>query len=66
MSHVPEWNPIKEQVMENRITLGDDRPQGGSETPPTIGEVLAELLAQYQVRFPQVRITVVETPVAAV
>jgi hypothetical protein len=34
--------------------------------PQAIGAVLAELLAQYQARFPEVRIVVVETPVAAV
>jgi len=34
--------------------------------PQPIGAVLAELLAQYQARFPQVRITVVETPAVAI
>jgi len=52
--------------MENRFTQWVDRPQETVETPPTIGQVLAELLAQYQVRFPDVRITVVETPLTAV
>jgi hypothetical protein len=33
--------------------------------PAAIGEVLAELLAQYQARFPEVQITVVEVPTAA-
>jgi hypothetical protein len=30
--------------------------------PQPIGKVLADLLAAYQVRYPEVRITVVETP----
>jgi hypothetical protein len=30
-----------------------------------IGEILAELLAQYQVRFPEVRIPTTETSAAA-
>lgn len=55
--------------MENRITHfenpGVDRDQRSSE-PQRIGIILAELLAQYQTRFPEVRIAVVETPVAAV
>ena len=33
--------------------------------PVAIGEVLAELLAQYQARFPDVQITVVDTAAAA-
>lgn len=52
--------------MENRITQIDDRRPQSSDIPPTIGQVLAELLAQYQVRFPQVQITLVETPAAVV
>jgi DNA-binding transcriptional LysR family regulator len=52
--------------VENRITQFDDRREQPADIPPTIGQVLAELLAQYQVRFPQVRITLVETPAAVV
>lgn len=45
--------------MNNRITT---TPEPRSEGPQPIGEVLAELLAQYQARFPNVKISVVETP----
>lgn len=38
---------------------------GHRDGPQPIGEILAELLAEYEVRFPEVRIAVVETPVAA-
>jgi hypothetical protein len=63
-----------EKVMENRVNrMESDRlsprlPTSGEECrgPQPIGAVLAELLAQYQARFPQVRITVVETPTAAI
>jgi hypothetical protein len=55
--------------MENRISQfeneereREDRRRG----PRPIGAILAGLLAQYQVRFPQVRIAVVETPAVAV
>jgi hypothetical protein len=55
--------------MENRITQFEspvgDRDQRSGE-PQRIGAILAELLAQYQSRFPEARIAVVETPVAAV
>jgi hypothetical protein len=51
--------------MENRISAFYDefheRPH--DDGPRPIGEILAELLAQYQVHHPEVRITVVETPV---
>ena len=33
-----------------------------SDQPQPIGEILAELLARYQQRFPGVQIAVVETP----
>lgn len=57
--------------MENRISAFYDNLNGQREErdrhdgPHPIGEILAELLAQYEVRFPQVPIAVVETPVAA-
>jgi hypothetical protein len=41
---------------------GDDEEVGG---PQVIGNILAELLAHYQARFPGVNITVVEVPAAA-
>jgi hypothetical protein len=52
--------------MENHVAPWEDRLHATADTPPTIGQVLAELLTQYQVRFPQVRITVIETPVTAI
>ena len=45
--------------MQNRITRFQER-RGGE--PQRIGEILANLLAQYQDRFPGVRIAVVQTP----
>ncbi len=39
---------------------------GAVPGPQPIGAVLAELLAQYQARFPEVRIAVVETPAVAI
>ncbi|MGO8749627.1 MAG: hypothetical protein ACLQNE_27035 [Thermoguttaceae bacterium] len=52
--------------MENRIsTLPDEsREREDRREPQPIGEILAELLAQYQARFPEVHITVVETSAA--
>ena len=49
--------------MENRIREYEKTHDDG---PQPIGTILAELLAQYQIRFPEVRITIVETHVAAV
>ena len=46
--------------MKNRVASRE--PQEG---PQPIGEILAELLAQYQIRFPEVRLSVVETPAAS-
>ncbi len=54
--------------MENRISQfeREDRDREDRRGPQPIGAILAELLAQYQVRFPEVRIAVVETPAVAV
>jgi hypothetical protein len=53
--------------MENRISrLEDDRNRKDHQGPEPIGAILAELLAQYQARFPEIHITVVETPAVAV
>jgi hypothetical protein len=56
--------------MNNRIAdLLDAPPQGEEQRPQEpqpIGEILKELLAQYERRFPGVRIAVVETPVTAI
>jgi len=60
-----------EIAMENRISgfydklNGRREERGHNDGPQPIGEILAELLAQYEVRFPEVRIAVVETSVAA-
>ena len=45
--------------MQNRNRNIEDR-RGGQPRP--IGEILAELLARYEDRFPAARIAVVETP----
>jgi hypothetical protein len=60
--------------MNNRICQFESEDRQRRETeetaetrePQPIGVILAELLAQYQARFPQVRIAVVETPAVAV
>ena len=45
--------------MQNRIRNIENR-RGGE--PQRIGEILAELLARYEGRFPLARFAVVETP----
>ncbi len=57
--------------MNNRITQlqNDVREQERADRrrePQPIGVILAELLAQYQTRYPEVHIAVVTTPGAAV
>lgn len=54
--------------MENRISQFErkESKQEDHQGPQPIGEILAELLAQYQARFPEVRIAVIETPAVAV
>jgi hypothetical protein len=54
--------------MQNRISKieNEGREQEDRQGPQPIGAILADLLAQYQVRFPEVRISVVETPAVAV
>jgi hypothetical protein len=54
--------------MENRITTLLELPEKQDRRPNDarpIGEILEELLNQYQARFPGIRIAVVETPVNA-
>ena len=46
-------------LMQNRITKVEDR-RGGE--PQRIGDVLVELLAQYEDRFPAARTAALETP----
>lgn len=53
-----------------KSTLAHDRDvrpetERGHNGPLPIGEILAELLAQYSRRFPEAKITVAETPIAA-
>jgi hypothetical protein len=54
--------------MNNRISQLErkERESQDHREPQLIGQVLAELLAQYQARFPEVRIAVVETSAAAI
>lgn len=54
--------------MENRISRLENNDRGHEDRrgPQPVGAILAELLAQYQARFPEVHITVVETPAVAV
>ena len=55
--------------MENRCSQfenGDREREDRHGEPQPIGAILVELLAQYQVRFPEVHIAVVETPAVAV
>ncbi len=55
--------------MENRIfpfPSDSERQEERGDDPLPLGEVLTELLAQYQVRFPEVRIEIVETPAATI
>jgi len=49
----------------NRITVlcGDEREQEGEPQP--VGEILQELLAQYEARFPGINVVVVETTATA-
>jgi hypothetical protein len=54
--------------MNNRISQleSQNRELNECREPQLIGQVLAELLAQYQARFPDVRIAIVETSAAAI
>jgi hypothetical protein len=45
--------------MENRVTSIESR-RGGQ--PQRIGEILAELLARYEGRFPAAKVAGIETP----
>jgi hypothetical protein len=54
--------------MKNRITKWQEdsgQRDRWRDRPRPIGEILAEILAYYQVRFPEASIAVVETPVVA-
>ncbi len=54
--------------MNNRISQFEnkDREPEDRREPQPIGAILTELLAQYQTRFPEARIVIVETPAVAV
>lgn len=55
--------------MENRIfpfSSDSERQEEQDDGPLPLGEVLTELLAQYQVRFLDVRIEIVKTPSATI
>jgi hypothetical protein len=50
--------------MTNRITPCDDERQQDGEPQP-VGEILKELLAQYEAKFPGINIVIVETAATA-
>ena len=52
--------------MQNRIIDITERLDDRHDEPQPVGEVLEELLAQYERRFPDIHITVVETTATAV
>jgi hypothetical protein len=52
--------------MQNRITDIIERRDTRSDEPQPVGEILEELLAQYEQRFPDIHITIVETTATAV
>jgi hypothetical protein len=53
--------------MDDQATVNEEGQwdDGRDAEPLPIGNVLAELLAQYQTRFPKINITIAQTPVAA-
>ena len=51
--------------MQNRISDTTER-QDRREEPQPVGVILEELLGQYERRFPDIHITVVETTATAV
>jgi hypothetical protein len=52
--------------MQNRITDFSEVRDGRGNEPQPLGEILEELLVEYERRFPDVHITVVETTATAV
>jgi hypothetical protein len=50
--------------MDNPITFCDDERRRDSGPQP-VGEILEELLAQYEARFPDINVVVVETAATA-
>jgi hypothetical protein len=59
----------RENNMENRISQYEDKDNEGKDRPrepQPIRVILAELLAQYQTRFPEAKIVVMETTATAI
>ena len=52
--------------MQNRISDTTERRDRRDDEPQLVGELLEELLAQYERRFPDIHITVMETTATAV
>jgi len=52
--------------MQNRISDATERRSRRDDEPQPVGAILEELFAQYERRFPDIPITVVETAAAAV
>jgi hypothetical protein len=52
---------MKEDAMQNRISEITERQDGWDNDPQPIGEVLEELLAQYEAKYPNIHISIVET-----
>lgn len=52
--------------MQNRISDTTERRDGLEDEPQPVGVILEELLAQYERRFPDFRIAVMETMVTVV
>jgi hypothetical protein len=52
--------------MQNRITDFAERRGSRNDEPQPVGEILEELLAQYERRFPDIHITIVQTTATAV
>jgi hypothetical protein len=57
-------NRISNRI-SNRINEIAARQDGRTEAQP-IGDILKQLLAQYEARFPEIRVTIVETSAMAV
>jgi hypothetical protein len=51
--------------MQNRIDDTAERPDRRNGEPHPVGEVLEELLAQYEARYPGIRVTIAETVTTA-
>jgi hypothetical protein len=52
--------------MQNRISDTSERRDGLENEPQPVGVILEELFAQYEGRFPDIRIAVMETTATAV